>query len=286
MTHPFKDLEAEYQGWVNSVRPLTSRIGEIDMVAHHLLRPEAVVNFGLVADKLGIPLIWQAPSFERECGADFSRSPAQGDPWNRTSVHVPKNRGPFGSWYDSAYDAYHTIDHIDDNSAPWSLAYCCWKWEVINGFGYRARGLRSPYVVGGTNLQQSGKYVADGQFDPYHMDGQLGCLPIAMRMIELMPNLGFRQAAQTMAAALAGLPRVAAPSLAVGGDLAGCKWIQASLNAVLHPSPNLIVDGSYGRLTRAAVRQAQELFGLSQNGLVDDALCEKIDNALAAMRPR
>ena len=44
---------------------------------------------------------------EREKGNDrqFLANIAQGDPWNRQSVSVPKGRGPFGSFEEAAIDA-------------------------------------------------------------------------------------------------------------------------------------------------------------------------------------
>jgi len=39
------------------------------------------------------------------------------------------------------------------------------------------------------------------------------------------------------------------------------KWLQASLNKLLTPSPNLVVDGVYGPKTRDAVEAAQKKVG-------------------------
>ena len=40
------------------------------------------------------------------------------------------------------------------------------------------------------------------------------------------------------------------------------KWLQGSLNVLLEPSPNLVVDGRYGPMTRNAVEQLQAKLGL------------------------
>lgn len=283
--HPYEDLHREYEAWVANCRPLASRVDEIDKVARRLTQPGPLSHYAEVRDRIGVPAVVQAAICERESGNDFTKNPAQGDPWNRASIHVPKNRGPFRSWVDAAVDAFHDCDRLDVNSAPWSLPYACWKWEGYNGLGYRAHGVRSPYVVGGTNLQQRGKYVADGVFDQSHMDGQLGTLPVALRMIELVPPLAFGDAV-----AIASLPIVQAPPVqplpvSVGGSLTGVRWVQSSLNLILRPDPPLLVDGSYGRATRAAARRLQIEEGMSQTGLVDDLLCNAIDRRLAAMRP-
>lgn len=44
------------------------------------------------------------------------------------------------------------------------------------------------------------------------------------------------------------------------------KWLQGVLNKFLVPSPNLLVDGIYGKLTIAAVKQAQTKLGIKVDG--------------------
>ena len=293
MNHPYIDLANEYTSWVAHVVPNPDRIDEIDRVARRLIRPEALVNFGAIMTALQIPEVVQAPICEREDGCDFTKNPGQGDPLTHPSTHVPKGRPPLGappndhfpvSWIFAATDAFTVCDRLNVNSAPWSLPYACFKFEGYNGFGYRAHGIRTPYVVGGTNLQQPGKYVADSVFDPNHMDTQLGTLPIMMRMIELMPSLAFgppvvQVPAPSIIPALQPLP------VALGGSLTGTKWIQSSANLILHLDPPLVVDGSFGRHTRDAVRSLEKKFGLPVIGLVTDDLCSAIDANLATMKP-
>lgn len=294
MIHPFAELKSDYDRDVSIVRPLPNRVAEIDEVARRLTNPVALSRLGAVAAATNIPVVVMAAIGERECGFDFTKNWGQGDSLARPSVHVPKNRPPLGappndhfpvSWEYAAIDAFTACDHLSLLSVPaWTMAYACWKWEAYNGFGYRAHGIRSPYVVGGTNLQQSGKYVADGVFDPNEMDGQLGCLPIAMRMIELVPSLAFGQAVAQVEPPVV-VPAPASVPVAAGGGLTGTKWIQSAANLILSLSPPLAVNGSYGRQTRAAVRTLQAVLGLPQTGLVDNALCDAIDARFSAMRP-
>src|SRR5262249_5991896 len=44
------------------------------------------------------------------------------------------------------------------------------------------------------------------------------------------------------------------------------KWLQASLNKLLTPSPNLVVDGIYGPTTREAVEAAHNKLGIPADG--------------------
>lgn len=290
MIHPFSALASEYESWVAHCRPLPERVDEIDHVAHRLTNSTALMRLSTITEMTGIPIVLQATIGERECNFDFMKNWGQGDPLTGPSVHVPKHRPPLGAppndhfpvtWEYAALDAFTVCDRLNVNSTPWSLAYACFKWEGFNGFGYRAHGVRTPYVVGGTNLQQPGKYVADGVFDKPHMDTQLGCLPIALRMIEIVPSLSLGDAV-----AMIDPPAPVTPlPLGVGGSLTGTKWFQASANLILNPDPPLLVDGSFGRRSRDACRQLERLFGLPDDGIIDDELCSAIDRRLAAMRP-
>lgn len=287
MAHPFTELRAEYEHDLAILR--VTKPEEVDQIARRLMRGDAIPQYAAVQKALGIPIVVQAAICERESGADFSKSPAQGDPWNRVSKNVPRGKGPYPSWYAAAFDSFHNIDHLDDNSAQWEMPYAMWKWEGYNGFGYRSHRIRSPYLVGGTNLQQDGKYDSDGHFNAGMKDTQIGTVPVALRMIELMPALAFGPS----------IPRIAAPSIipatlpvpaGVGGGLAsrgaltGTEWIQDSLNKLMLPaSDRLDVDGRYGRFTRMAIRAFQTSVGLPPDGLIDDATCDLIDRELAKL---
>jgi lysozyme family protein len=98
-----------------------------------------------------------------------------GDPLYRVSTHVPRGRGPFNSWYAGAIDAFHLdgMDHLPIGG-HWDIVTALIKCEGYNGMGYASKGLPSPYVWGGSNIQQAGKYVADGHFSSTTWDTQPG----------------------------------------------------------------------------------------------------------------
>lgn len=187
MTHTFESLKAGYDD--DLARMIVVRTGAVDVTAKRLLALYHEGKYGVVPVKTGIPEPWIAASFEREASSDFRCNPAQGDRWNRTSIHVPAGRGPFQGWEAAALDAYH-LDGLDSiGAAHWSWALACYYGEIFNGLGYRNHGIPSPYLWGGTNIQKRGKYVADGVFDENEMDAQLGIIPIMKRMVELDPSL-------------------------------------------------------------------------------------------------
>jgi lysozyme family protein len=108
-------------------------------VARHLVAPEAKTRYQAVSAKTEVPWTAIAVIHERECSQNWSGSLAQGDPWNRVSVHVPAGRGPFKSWEDAAIDALVHCAPYAARNADWSIGGTLTKLEEYNGLGYAAR---------------------------------------------------------------------------------------------------------------------------------------------------
>lgn len=159
-----------------------SKIALFDKVAKRLTAPTAKARYQAVEKRTGVPWWFIAVTHERESSQNWSRSLAQGDPWNRVSTHVPKGRGPFNSWEDAAYDALVKCHPFAAKNKDWSIGGSLAMLEKYNGLGYSGKGLPSPYIWAGTNQYSRGKYVADGVYDPNHVDTQLGCAGLLMRM--------------------------------------------------------------------------------------------------------
>jgi lysozyme family protein len=98
---------------------------------------------------------------------------------------VPAGRGPFDTWEEGAIDAltYDGLTEIPD----WRLEKMLFHCEKYNGTGYHSKGLPSPYLWAGSTIQQPGKYVADGKFDPNEIDEQPGCCGILYAIHRLDP---------------------------------------------------------------------------------------------------
>lgn len=154
-------------------------------VARLLVSPVAKGRYQSVAVKTGVPWVVIAVIHERECAQDWTRSLAQGDPWNRVSVHVPAGRGPFASWEAAAADALVDCAPYVARNADWSIGATLARLEQYNGLGYAARGVASPYLWSGTDQYRSGKYVRDGVYDPKVVDRQLGCAGLLKAMAAL-----------------------------------------------------------------------------------------------------
>ena len=86
---------------------------------------------------------------------------------------VPEGCGPFATWHDAAVHALKQKGF--DKIKEWPIPRMLWALEPYNGYGYRNKGLRSPYLWASTNHQQRGKYIRDRVFDPTVMDEQVGC---------------------------------------------------------------------------------------------------------------
>lgn len=286
MQHPFKILEPEYQRRLSALKITRQREVHARAVAI-LKRPEVIRNFQPVQAELGIPMLWMIPSFERESGLDFRTSPAQGDRWDRVSVNVPRGVGPFKSFTAAAIWSYKH-DGVDKNSVPWSWPYMCWKWEGFNGFGPRDHGRVSGYDFAGTNQYDppdgdGGKYISDGHWAPGAVDQQLGCVPLALELVRLEPALGLDEFVPTFPTPNDDTVPVTPTPDGVGGGKT-TKALQEALNELHVEGTPLVVDGSYGRRTRNAVRAFQTANGLEPDGLIGPRTWLKINEALDKQR--
>jgi lysozyme family protein len=144
-------------------------------VSDRLTAPEAKARYEAVEKQTGVPWWFIAVVHEREASQKWNTQLGQGDPLNKKSVHVPKGRGPFKTWEEGAVDALVNCAPYPAKNKDWSIGGALTMLEKYNGLGYYRKGLPSPYVWAGTDQYVSGKYVADGKFDPNAVDKQLGC---------------------------------------------------------------------------------------------------------------
>lgn len=159
--------------------------------AQRLVGSNAKQRYLTVSGKTGVPWWFIAVVHEREASQAWSLSLAQGDPWNKPSVHVPANRGPFNSWEEAAVDALVECAPHAARNTDWSAGGALTMLEQYNGLGYFSHGIPSPYIWSGTDQYKSGKYVKDGVFDPNAVDSQLGCAGLLKTMMELDQSITF-----------------------------------------------------------------------------------------------
>jgi len=172
--------------------------------AGRLVSPSAKTQYQAVERRTSVPWFFIAVVHERESSQNWAGSLAQGDPWNKVSVHVPIGRGPFASWADAAVDALESCPPYAGRNHDWSVGGILTMLEQYNGLGYAMRGLPSPYVWSGTDQYSRGKFVRDGFYDPNKVDTQLGCAGLLMAMRALDHDVATRLGGQPAAPAPAG----------------------------------------------------------------------------------
>lgn len=176
----FQDIRDQYTADWLEVECTPDRRGDID----------AIVDFAYanrrrysVFGEVPWPLV--AALHNMECSQRFDRHLHNGDPISHKTVNVPKDRPPGNGpwpWEVSARDALK-IDGLL-YWADWSVAGCLYKAEAYNGWGYRGHGIRSPYLWGGSNKQETGKYIRDGVWSSTAITKQIGVATILCRMFE------------------------------------------------------------------------------------------------------
>lgn len=159
----------------------------LDTVAHRLVNAKA--RYQTVEARTGVPWAVIAVIHQRESSQSWAASLAQGDAWDKESIHEPKDRGPFTSWEEAAIDALAVCPPHAADWEDWSIGGALTLLEQYNGTGYANRGLPSPYVWSATDQYHRGKYVADGHFDPEAIDHQTGCAALLMRMYLIDPSI-------------------------------------------------------------------------------------------------
>lgn len=250
MSYSYEMLRGEYEALL--ARMVVTRPDEVDETARRLLKNKA--RYEAVTAINGVPVVFIAPSFDREASSNFDRSPAQGDPLDRVSHDIPRGLGPYegpDAWLHAALDAYRLdgLDRVKD----WTWPRLCFEGEAFNGFGPRLHRHRTGYLWAGTNIYDGGKYVADGVWDPSAIDHQLGIIPVARRMAELDHSLDLTNESL-------------APNALPPPGFLSPEALQRDLN-LLGADPPLEVDGNYGRMTRRAIRAFQAKHGLEDDGV-------------------
>jgi len=192
-----------------------------------------------------IPPLIIAAIHAMESGCDFSAHLHNGDPLTNVTKNYPAGRPVIKladgtlkthnfTWVESAVDALKSeIWRI--NPTDWCLENSLLFLEAYNGFGYKRRGILSPYLWAGTRHYTKGKYTKDGFFDPNAVSKQVGACVILNR-------LGYRASEQK------------APRhfyLEMRGE--EVVALQTLLNKMLPPNNQLVVDGWLGSKTSAAM---------------------------------
>jgi len=279
MTAPsFAQLAPEYVADWARMKLLPDRLGAVDKAAKRVADRRG--RYEPVTAATRVPWSLIGLFHMREADFDFNGNLANGDPLTARTKHVPAGRPLEGSppftWEEAAIDAlrYDRLDRV----GLWPLEVIAYRSEGYNGFGPRNHGKKSGYLWGGSSIYDGGKYVRDGVWDGGFWDPQLGVLTVLRRMIDLglaaldVPSLGLPATAPFDPRAIASDRRPEA--------------LQKALNRLLAGVPGfvpLVVDGSIGKLTRAAVRLFQARAGLDVDSAAGPLTWVAIDTALGRL---
>jgi lysozyme family protein len=188
----FASLEGEYTHRLSAMKINEDQQAELNVRARIILARANKNDQGQVTTATGVPKLWWIASFELESSSDYSTSPAQGDPWDRVSMHVPRGRGPFKNWFSAAIDAYD-LDGLNKVGAEnWTWERACYEGELFNGFGPRQHGRSTGYLWSWSNQYTGGKYVSDGIWSSSAVDRQCGMIPLMVALLALDPTLALR----------------------------------------------------------------------------------------------
>lgn len=180
-------LKAANSARWNAASVVPSLVHFVDGVAGRLVA--AKPRYQAVEAKTGVPWAVVAVIHERESSQSWAASLAQGDAWNRVSIHVPRGRGPFSSWEEAAEDALVVCPPHAAAWHDWTIGGALSLLEQYNGLGYAGMGIPSPYVWASTDQYHRGKYTSDGHFDPNAIDHQIGCAALLGRMTLIDPSI-------------------------------------------------------------------------------------------------
>jgi lysozyme family protein len=135
-------------------------------------------RYEVVSHMTGVPSDLLFALHYREASLNFNTCLHNGDKLPGPTTHVPKGRGPFKSWEEAAIDSI--VFEQYKFPKEWTFENKLKFAESFNGMGYYKRNLPSPYVLSWTNEYKSGKYIADGKFDPSFVDKQCGVAAILL----------------------------------------------------------------------------------------------------------
>lgn len=159
-------------GWIPVFRRVSNKIKE---------NRERYETVSRMASGGTIPWEFIGVIHNLECSLSFNKHLHNGDSLRRKTHRVPAGRprspGPW-TWEQSAVDAlkmkgFHKVKN-------WSMERMCYELEKYNGFGYRHKGINSPYLWSGTSVYSKGKYIRDHVFSRSAVSKQTGTIPLLM----------------------------------------------------------------------------------------------------------
>ena len=171
----FDMLKNEYASFFASTELRADRSELADW--HKRVMLEYRPRYEVVERATGVPWFVVGSIHGLEASYNFRAHFHNGDfPLSARTRQVPAGRplkwaAPY-AWENSARDALTLLGFVGKND--WTLERTLYRLEAYNGFGYRRRGVPSPYLWSFSNHYESGKFVADGKYNPAARSQQCG----------------------------------------------------------------------------------------------------------------
>lgn len=168
-----ESLRAEYlKNWLESTINSSHR-KSVERIVDKILEKKKI--YEEACELSGYDFFFMVTAHYRECGNDLNRQLLNGQRWTQRTTLVPKGLGPFQSFQDSCKKAFDLKPKMKN---PRNISELLHALERHNGWGYRRRGIWSPYIWSYTTLYTTGYYTSDGNFSMKAVNRQSGCAAI------------------------------------------------------------------------------------------------------------
>jgi len=178
-------LQSEYQRLFDTCIIHPGKYGEINAIVKIISTNNT--RYQNVSTVVNVPWFFIGILHAMESCNDFKTHLYNGDPLTARTLNEPAGRPKSGNppydWEFSAIDAlkYDSMDSWYD----WSIPGMLYKMEAYNGFGYRSKGIYSPYLWSYSNHYTSGKFLEDGKYSSTAVSKQCGGAVLLRRMVEM-----------------------------------------------------------------------------------------------------
>jgi lysozyme family protein len=181
----FGALKGEYAAMFAAmqVRPDASEITAWALRAVQQFRP----RYEAAGRPLGVPWWFIGAIHCLESSFNFKAHLHNGDfPLTTRTRQVPAGRPlvwlPPADWESSARDALKLLGFA--GQSDWTLERTLYRLEAYNGFGYRRRGVPTPYLWCFSNHYERGKFVKDGAWSANARSQQCGAATLIKMLVD------------------------------------------------------------------------------------------------------
>jgi lysozyme family protein len=164
----------EYTKLLSTCTLSAGHAGEVAWIVKMLKKYQS--RYEKVGKTMDIPWWFVGITHALEASFDFNSHLHNGDPLSARTVQVPKGRpkkwNPPNDWESSAVDALTYQGYA--GQTDWSATRALYRFEGYNGWGYRPKGINSPYLWSFSTHYTKGKFTSDGHYDPNAVSKQCG----------------------------------------------------------------------------------------------------------------